>query len=194
MIGVVSPGESPRDLVRRVDELAACVAVLSLATRGALESRVSRVVVFLDCVPAGPLDCVFAISPIIDDFHQAANGFRLQTAELLPEIASEQTALESVDDQFLVDVVAGILEGGPPLDVLSQGFCPSLDALPKLFDGSRPFACCLEVGDEQPNQIVPMIDRFIGQVPEPCSRGFLEVELDELHGGVARAVMQLYSC
>ena len=69
-----------------------------------------------------------------------------------------------------------------------------MDTLPKLLDGSGPLARCLEVGDEQPNEIVPMIDRFVGQVPKPCSRGFLEVELDELHGCVASAVVQLYRC
>ena len=51
-----------------------------------------------------------------------------------------------------------------------------------------------EVGDEEPLEVVPMIDRFLWQVPEPRSCGLFEVQLDELHGGVTGAVMELYRC
>lgn len=37
-----------------------------------------------------------------------------------------------------------------------------------------------------------MIDRLIRKIPEPCSRGFFEMQLDELHGGVACARIELY--
>ena len=62
----------------------------------------------------------------------------------------------------------------------------------KLFDGTGSLASGLEVGDEKSSEIVPMIDRLIREVPEPRSCGFLEMQLDELHGGVTGAVIDLY--
>jgi hypothetical protein len=86
---VVPPGEGYRDLIWGVAEQTTCIAVFSLATRVTLESRVSRIVIFIDSVSARSLDGVLAISPIIDDFHQATHGFRLQATELLSEISPE---------------------------------------------------------------------------------------------------------
>ena len=104
-VDVISPREGSRDLVRGVDGQATHVAILSLATRGAFESQISRIVVFIECVPSRPVNGVFAVSLVVDDFHQAADSFQLQTAKLLPEIAPEQAALESINYQLLVDVL-----------------------------------------------------------------------------------------
>ena len=65
-------------------------------------------------------------------------------------------------------------------------------ATSKFFDGTGTLAGGLEVGDEESLKIVPMIDRLLWQASEPCSRGLLEVQLDELHGGITGAVIELY--
>ena len=44
--------------------------------------------------------------------------FWLQASELLPEIPPEEAALESVDDQLVVDVFARVLDLGPSVDVI----------------------------------------------------------------------------
>ena len=45
---------------------------------------------------------------------------------------------------------------------------------------------------KESSEIVPVVDRLLGEAPEPCSRGLLEVQLDELHGGITGAVIELY--
>ena len=65
-------------------------------------------------------------------------------------------------------------------------------ATSELLDRSGTLAGGLQVGDEESSEVVPVIDRLFRKVPEPCPCGLLEVQLDELHGGVTGAVMELY--
>ena len=48
----------------------------------------------------------------------AAKGFRFQASELLPEITPEEAALESVDYQLMIHVLARVLDFGPSVDVI----------------------------------------------------------------------------
>jgi len=60
---------------------------------------------------------VFSICLPIRDFHQVINCFGLRAAQLFPELYAANVAVECVDCAIFRDVLRGVLDDGPPLDV-----------------------------------------------------------------------------
>ena len=81
--------------------------------------RILRIVVVFGCITSRSSHRIFAIGPVVDQFHQAAKSFRLQASKLFLKIAPEEAALEGVDDQLMIHVLARVLDLGPSLDVIS---------------------------------------------------------------------------
>ena len=78
-----------------------------------------RLVIIIESVTARSLDRILTISLVVDQLHQTAECFWLQTPKLFTKITPEETALESVDYQLVIQILTCVLDLGPSIDVIS---------------------------------------------------------------------------
>jgi len=86
------------------------------------------------------------------------------------------TGNEGSDNVGVGDVgELGALFGEPP-DEVSEGLIRLLPAAPEVPGVPRAYVCALEVPDEDPDQVGPVVDHALREVLKPCSGRIGQVE------------------
>ena len=103
------------------------------------------------------------------DVEQVAGGTGIQAAKLVDQGLIGRSGEECADNVHVDDIKEGVASLGEPMDIILQGFTGLLLAALEVPGVTRADICPLEISDEDPLEIRPVMDVVGWKEFEPCS-------------------------
>lgn len=109
------------------------------------------------------LQGLFTSGILVGDLHHPAHGGNVASSQVVSQEVIPYTMLEGIDGLVLRDVLDGVPELSPALNVCVEWIAFPLDTHPKVFDAPRTLVRALEVLEESVLEILPLMDAIHGE-------------------------------